>query len=614
MTIRRSEVRPGVYHDSIVLMQLQAALARLPDVMDAAAVMGTAQNLSLLSASGMRPDSAEGLGPDDLVVVIEAETEEAAGEALERIDDLLSRRDRGSDQEFRPRSLASAIKLLPVARCALVSVPGRFAARVTREALERGLHVFLYSDNVRLADEVELKREAETRGLLLMGPDCGTAIINGVGLGFANRVRRGPIGLVGATGTGLQAISSRIHARGLGVSHAIGTGGRDLHVEVGAITARQALSLFHRDPGTEVIVLVSKPPDAEVARSLLRAARETGKPVVVHFPGQPPRESLENLHFANSLRETADLAVRIAGQTGDAPARGMAPAIAPDAPATTTESPDAIPEAASSDRRYLRGLFAGGTLALEAAYTARRLFPALHSNLPVEGVGRLEDPSVSRGHTILDLGSDEFTVGRLHPMMDNELRLRRMAGEALDPETGVILLDVVLGEGAHPDPAAELAPVIEAAPRGGPEFVAIVVGTDEDPQGLAAQVDRLAEAGARVFEDVVEAVRFAARQLGSDEPGASPAPESRSSSADEPLSASAGTVPAGTVPAEPAPAVPATAVKLDFLQTPLAAINIGVETFFASLLDQGADVVHVDWRPPAGGDEKLLSLLDRLKT
>jgi FdrA protein len=611
MTVRRSEIRPGVYHDSIVLMQLQAALAQLPGVLDAAVVMGTAQNLSLLSASDMRPDPVVEVGQDDLLVVVKAESEDAAGEALGRIDELLSRRDLGSDLEFRPRSLTSAIRQLPEARWALVSVPGRFAARVTREALERGLHVFLYSDNVALADEIALKREARSRGLLLMGPDCGTAIINGVGLGFANRVRPGSIGLVGATGTGLQAISSRIHALGLGVSHAIGTGGRDLRAEVGAITARQALSLFHRDPGTDVIVVVSKPPDEEVAQALLGAARGVGKPVVVHFLGQAARESAGNLHFTGSLRETADLAARLAGHAGDhsrhsaddATLAGGSPSL-PDASAAT-------PEASSSTPSYLRGLFAGGTLALEAAYTARTLLPSLRSNLSVEGVTRLEDPSRSQGHTILDLGSDEFTVGRLHPMMDNELRLRRMAQEAGDVYSGVILLDVVLGQGAHQDPAAELAPAIEATRRAGPEVAAIVIGTEDDPQGLAAQIDRLTEAGARVFEDVMEAVRFAAQRLGLDQAGASGAGEMPPGAARP--------VPSGeraeaAAPGEEHARVGHTPVDLEVLQAPVAAINIGVEIFFESLLDQGAGAVHVDWRPPAGGDERLLSLLDKLKT
>jgi FdrA protein len=605
MTVLRTEIRSGVYHDSIVLMQLHAALAQLPGVRDAAAVMGTAENAALLAASGLHPDPASRYGPDDLVIVVQADDEDAATHALGQIDELLASRRGGDAGEFHPRSLASAVKRLPSARWALVSVPGRFAAGVARDALERGLHVFLYSDNVALADEISLKREAARRGLLLMGPDCGTAIINGTGLGFANRVRRGSIGLIGASGTGLQAISSRIHALGGGISHAVGTGGRDLHAEVGALTARQAMSLLSRDPETEVIVLVSKPPDAGVADTLMSAASEAGKPVIVHFLGhRPPAGASEAspVRFAGSLAECAELAVQLAGS-------GMPEGI--HLHASESDGGEAMPVGAET--RYLRGLFAGGTLALEAAHVARALLPSLHSNVALEGAGLLADPTRSREHTILDLGADEFTVGRLHPMMDNELRTRRIAQESEDPETGLILLDVVLGDGAHPDPAAELAPAIELARREADiEFAAIVIGTDEDPQDLAAQIDRLTEAGARIFADTGEAVRFAARRLGAEQ--ASPTEEDPT--ADDPtagVSSPTGAAIGST--GAPPPRTPAelSEVDLHVLREAVTAVNLGVRTFFDSLLDQGATAVHVEWRPPAGGDEKLMSILNKLK-
>lgn len=612
MTVLRAEIRSGVYHDSIVLMQLQAALAKLPGVRDAAAIMGTGENMALLAASGLHPDSASGFGPDDLVIVVQADDEDTATRALGRIDELLARRRGGGAEEFHPRSLGSAVRQFPSAHWALVSVPGRFAAGVARDALERGLHVFLYSDNVEAADEVSLKREAASRGLLLMGPDCGTAIINGTGLGFANRVRRGAIGLIGASGTGLQAISCRIHALGGGISQALGTGGRDLHADVGAIAARQEMSLLSRDPETEVIVLVSKPPDAAVADTLMSAAREAGKPVIVHFLGHHPLAGAGDtspVRFARSLGECAELAMQI---TGSGEPRGIHSH--PTDPATSepaTSEPavsvgdrgERVP--AGAGRRYLRGLFAGGTLALEATSVARDLLPALHSNVSLDGAEPLADPTHSRGHTILDLGADEFTVGRLHPMLDNELRLRRIAQETEDSETGFILLDVVLGDGAHPDPAAELGAAIELARRETDiEFGAIVIGTEDDPQDLAAQIERLTEAGARVFADTGGAVRFAARRLGVEAAGSTAAASPPSGAA----SASTLTHPPQTSDT----ALPE--VDLEVLGAPVAAVNVGVRTFFDSLLDQGAAAVHVEWRPPAGGDEKLMSILEKLKS
>ena len=611
MTVLRTEIRSGVYHDSIVLMQLQAALAKLPGVRDAAAVMGTGENVALLATSGLHPDAASSFGPDDLVIVVQADDEDAATHALARIDELLTQRRGAGTGEFHPRSLGSALRQLPAARWALVSVPGRFAAGVARDALERGLHVFLYSDNVELADEVSLKREAASRGLLLMGPDCGTAIINGTGFGFANRVRRGGIGLIGASGTGLQAISCRIHALGGGVSQALGTGGRDLHAEVGATTALQAMSLLSRDPETEVIVLVSKPPDAAVADDLLSAARETGKPVVVHFLGQRlPSDAASPVRFATSLAECAELAVQL---TGSGAPRGIHPH--PTEPAAlepaTSEPAVSVRDRsergpAGAGRRYLRGLFAGGTLALEATRVARDLLATLHANVSLDGAEPLADPTRSRGHTILDLGADEFTVGRLHPMMDNELRLRRIAQETEDPETGFILLDVVLGDGSHPDPAAELGPAIEIARRKTDiEFAAIVIGTEDDPQDLAAQIDRLTEAGARVFADTGEAVRFAAERLGVTV-------AANSTAAASPPTGAANESTWARPPRTSDTELPD--VDLEVLGAPVTAVNLGVRTFYDSLLDQGAAAVHVEWRPPAGGNEKLMSILEKLKS
>ncbi len=557
-----SEVRPGAYADSIVLMQLQGALAKLPGVLDAGVVMGTPANLDLLAANGLLADELAGVRPDDLVLVVRAESAAAAAAALAEADGLMERPGATAGDEFRPRSLASAAKLMPEAGWVLVSVPGRYAAVVAREALALGRHVFLYSDNVSLEDERALKQTAGAEGLLVLGPDCGTAAVGGVGLGFANRTRRGGIGLVGASGTGLQAVAARIHAAGGGVSHVIGTGGRDLAAEIGGVTARQGLDLLARDPETAAIVLVSKPPAPAVATRVLAAARAAGKPVVVCFLGQPPpARRLGSLWFAAGLTEAADLAMERAQER---------------ALEASAEGDGGV--AAAGGRGALRGLFAGGTLAYEALRTLSAVVSPLASNVSFPGVEPLPDPSRSRGHTVLDLGADAFTVGRPHPMIDQDLRLRRLRREAADPETGLIVLDVVLGEGAHADPAAELGPAISEALAGRDdlEIAALVVGTDEDPQDLAAQRERLEAAGARVFGDLAAGLAWIAERLR---------------------------------PEAPEPLLP---VPLEALAPP-AAINVGLESFYASRVGQGARAIHVDWRPPAGGDERLQAILERMK-
>jgi FdrA protein len=552
--ITKSEIRPGAYFDSVVLMQLQRKLAALPEVDDAGVVMGTEANKELLEDFDLLTEEGKLAKPDDLLIVVRASNEATAQEALDQVDKLLKEKRTALSQEFRPRSLELAVKQLPEASWALISVPGRYAAGVAEESLKLGLHVFLYSDNVSIEDEVRLKEMAKEKGLLVMGPDCGTAIINGIGLGFANRVRKGPVGLVGASGTGLQAITSYIHNLGGGISQAIGTGGRDLKAKVGAITATQGLQILANDEETKVIVIVSKPPAAEVVTELLSRAKQIDKPVVLNFIGcPPPARKLGNIHFSTSLQESAEIALKLADSKWIEEENG-----------------------ANKSPGYLRGLFSGGTLALEAVLGLQNVLAPLYSNVPLHPEQNLDDPLESKAHTIVDLGEDIFTVGRLHPMIDNDLRIRRLKQEIEDKETGMILLDVVLGEGAHPDPASELAPAIKEAKkaRSEVEILAVVLGTDEDPQNIEEQTAALESAGAKVFGNVTVAVGHISQFYSGAEPFAG-----------TPVSLGVG----------------------------LAAVNLGLESFYDSLKDQGAQVVQVDWRPPAGGNENLMDILAKMK-
>ena len=558
MTITKWNVRAGAYYDSVVLMQLQRGLLGLPGVIDAGVVMATQANRDLLAANNLLPESITA-NPDDLLIVIKAKDDASAADAIGKVDELLPRRKSSPvSADFRPHSLRAAAKQLPEANWVLISVPGRYAAGVAREALELGKHVFLYSDNVSLEEEIALKKTARERGLLVMGPDCGTAIINGVGLGFANHVRRGQIGLIGASGTGLQAVTAEIHTLGGGISHAIGTGGRDLRSEVGAITAHQALDLLARDPDTKVIVLISKPPSPDIVTNLLSTAQGTGEPVIVYFIGYPPpARRIGSLHFAISLSEAAEVAVQVSGNNNS----------------------DSRIQQLPITNSYLRGLFSGGTLAYEILLGLQASLSPIYSNAPITNNQLLKDPLHSEAHTIIDLGDEFFMVGRLHPMIDNDLRIRRMKQEAADPTVGMILFDVVLGEGSHPDPAGEFVPVIREIHEKSKEieFVAIVIGTDEDPQDLQAQIDQLKGNGVTVFRTATEAAEYISLRF-------------RTGRKNEFLP-----------------------VHLEQLKQPLAAINVGLESFYESLTSQGAQAVHVEWRPPAGGNEKLASLLARMK-
>jgi FdrA protein len=420
----------------------------------------------------------------------------------------------------------------------VLSVPGRHLHYEIAEALQAGLHVFCFSDGLDPATEAARKRDAARRGLLLMGPDCGTAIIDGVGLGFANAVRRGPVGIVGASGTGIQEVTCLLDAAGVGISHAIGVGGRDLSPEVGGIMTLRALDLLAADDATERLVIISKPPDPQVARLVADAAATTGKPSVLAFPGLDDPPPLPNgVSFAGSLETAAAWAVE-GGSDGGGLQEGGSGEGGSEQGGEPTQPPgvvdpqppvDGAPTervAAGEGERdrlstappgAIRGLFCGGTLCYEAMAVVARVVGRVASNIPLRPEWRLADPHRSEGHTFVDFGDDALTEGRAHPMIDPGLRNERLRREAADPETGVVLLDVVLGYGAHPDPASELAPLVERALAERPDGLSVVVslcGADRDPQGLDGQAAALRAAGAQVTRSSAAAARLALAAAG----------------------------------------------------------------------------------------------------
>ena len=388
-------------------------------------------------------------------------------------------------------------------------MPGEFAAWEARRALERGLNVFMFSANVPIEDEVELKKMAVDRGLLMMGPDCGTAIINGVGLGFANAVNRGPIGMVGAAGTGIQEVASLVSDES-GISHAIGTGGRDLDERVGGIMTIEGIRALDEDDETKVIAVISKRPSPLVEERVLRVISGCGKPVIVNFAGGDPSVIRRAGAIpAATLEEVAMRAVALVkGRRAE-----EVPFTAPYDEVRAASKREY--ERLSGEQRYIRGLFSGGSFCSEAMVILTGLIGDVYSNVPLKPGLRLEDPSVSHRHTCLDMGTEEFTMRRAHPIIDVRLRQQRLIKEAKDPETAVILLDIVLGYGAHQDPSGAFAPVIERArEEAGREgryvsVVASVCGTDKDPQNKRDQERKLREAGVIVMPSNAQATRMA---------------------------------------------------------------------------------------------------------
>ncbi|MDJ0948612.1 MAG: acyl-CoA synthetase FdrA [Alphaproteobacteria bacterium] len=476
MAVIRNRVRAGFYMDSVALMRLSQAVAAAPDVEDAALMIGSRTNQDLLTDSGLLAAPGRAAGANDLILAVRAATEAAGDAALDQAEALLDRpTESGSSEqeEWKNKSLSGAIDVLGEASLALISVPGEFAAREARRALHRGLDVMMFSDNVPIAEERALKEDARARGRLLMGPDCGTAIIDGVPLAFANLVPRGPIGLVAASGTGLQEVTCLIARNGGGISQAIGVGGRDLAEEIGGITTCMAIDRLDQDPATERIVLISKPPAPAVADRVLARAAESAKPFTICFLGLEDATLPANAMLASTLHAAAELAL------GD-----------------KEIGTDFDIEAASpgAGRRWVRGLYSGGTLCAEAQVVFRGQGAPLASNAPIPGI-----PSVSEltgpAHTLLDLGADEYTRGRPHPMIDPAGRRALLVDALAAPDVAVVLLDVVIGTGAHPDPAGDIASTVAAAGQARPVVVASVCGTDQDPQSYSAQANTLREAG-----------------------------------------------------------------------------------------------------------------------
>jgi len=507
--VKQVLVKKDTYYDSVFLMQVTATLEGFDGIDDVQVTMATPQNKELLQGLGFAGDLATA-GPNDLVIAVSGD-DSAFTSLHQRIDELLKapRGSAGTDGGYRPSSLAGALDVLPGANVAIVSVAGTYAAVEARKALDRGLHVMLFSDNVSVDDEVTLKKLAVERGLLLMGPDCGTAILNGAPLCFANEVRRGAVGIVAASGTGAQEVSVLLDRFGGGCSQVIGTGGRDLKEAVGGLTALHAIEALQRDPATKVIVVISKPPAPSVAKSVVATLAKSDKPGVVHFIGSTADAA--GVHVATSLEGAALAALAvIAGE----------PPVEKDFTLSDDEVAALVNREATgkvSSQRYIRGYFTGGTLCDEALFILRRSLDDVHSNIHPDPKLRLDDPRKSQGHTLVDLGDDTFTQGRPHPMIEPATRIERIDAEVDDADVAVVLLDVVLGHGSHHDPAGAIVPAVgraqaAARKRGGRLTVlASIVGTPADFQGFQSQRAKLEAQGVVVMPSNAQMARLALR-------------------------------------------------------------------------------------------------------
>lgn len=503
------DIRKNAYYDSVTLMLISKEIKGIEGVTEALVGMGTELNKELTVNLKLENDLLNEISANDFYIAADVDSEETMTHVIEKVNELLTQKKVESGSEYQPVSLNAALEMQPNANMVIVSIPGQYAEEEVNKLLDNDLNVMLFSDNVSVESELKLKKKAVEKGLLMMGPDCGTAIINGVPLAFANVVRRGNIGVVGASGTGTQEVTCLIDQLGAGVSQVIGTGGRDLKSEIGGLMMIQGIEALMNDPMTEVIVLISKPPAPEVAEKILEMTKKSDKPFVVDFIGGNP-DVIKNAgaYPCTTLEDTARKAVALS--KGD---------IVKDFDGFTlddTEINKIIEDKLSKikpDQRYLRGLYTGGTLADEAMKLLGNTFGGIYSNIPLEPEYELKSLNDLTGHVCLDLGEDQFTVGRPHPMIDPSTRSDRFLTD-IDGTVAVVLVDVVLGYGSHLDPAAEVANSItlakEVLKKQDKEIlvVASITGTVGDPQGLIKSKNTLEEAGIVVMPSNAQAVRL----------------------------------------------------------------------------------------------------------
>ena len=565
-------IKKNTYQDSVNLMVLSSKLSELDGINMVSIMMGTPANKEIFENTGLYSKEFEAANPSDICIAVDTDNEELADMIEAQLDQFikeLSTKSSGS-KLIQSRTLDSAIKHLPDANLALISIPGEYVFKEADRLLDRNINTFIFSDNVSKEDEKKLKVKAHNKGLLVMGPDCGTGIISNVPLAFANIVPKGNIGVVGASGTGIQEVTSIIGRRGGGISQAIGIGGRDLYDEIGGISAIDSLNMLNKDKNTDVIVFISKPPDPAVRDKVIETMKTLDKKVIALFLGEKPLMGEKNIEYVWTLEEAAYRALKIGNET----------IVYKTNLGVIKDKLDIIK--LNKTQKKINGFFGGGTLAGEAAVLLKDHFQIKHDKKKEGYMLNFE------GHEIIDFGDDMYTKGRPHPMIDPKTRVDAINGLKDKDDVAIVLFDNVLGYGSNIDMASALAPsiknIIEKKKAKNREilFIASVCGTEEDIQVYSSQVEKLKEAGVLVLDTNAEAVYLAIKALDYINGKG----ELQSSNGNDDL----------------------------FLNKELAVINIGLEDFAETILEHNGNVVQYNWAPIAGGDKRIQGLLETLNT
>ena len=578
----RTIINKNTYQDSVVLMLLTNEISAIEGVNKVSIMMGTPANKDIFASSGLRTAELEEASANDMAIVIDADSDEVVENVLVEVEEFLARQSSGAgdgESEKTIRSWEAALKELPEANLAIVSVPGVYAASVANRALDEDLNVFIFSDNMEENDELKLKEKAREKGLLCMGPDSGTGVINSVPIAFTNNINPGRIGIVGASGTGIQEVTTIIDRLGEGVTNAIGTGGRDLSETVGGITMLSAIATLAEDDNTDVITIISKPPAESVRNKIMNYIRTIDKPIVTMFLGEKPEYHEENLYHAYTLEEAARISVDLLKKQEVKPFQG-----------DTSIKAEKV-----EDGLTIKAFYSGGTLAGEAAMLINESVYADADMKTEEGYMFKRD-----GFEVIDLGDDKYTQGKPHPMIDPTVRVEFMEKAMEDKSTSVILFDLVLGYGSHEDMANALAPSIEKlktqakAENRAIHFVTTICGTNRDPQNYANQKKIMEEAGVVVCDTNNSAVEKALSLIGKSVSYVNKDVRDRE---------------AVTEKVE----VKSSENMKNLINEEPKIINIGLKSFSETLKAFPCEVVQYDWKPVAGGDTELINVLDFLR-
>jgi FdrA protein len=497
-------VKKNLHRDSVQLLHLSEEAKKIDGVRDAAVVMGTSTNKEILQKLGLLTDEGRAASESDMILAVMADSQSLIEKGLQQIEEMILKPPPAKGRVFY--SVDAALQAVPDANLAVVSIPGEYARQIVLKLLDGGLSVHLFSDHVPPEHELELKQYARDRGLLVMGPGAGTSIIGGKAIAFANVVKKGKIGVVGAAGTGLQEVTVLLSEAGLGVSEALATGGGDVKTKIGGITTLQSIDALEQDPETSTVLVVSKPPDADLKKRILdHISSKTRKQYVTCFIGPESYDVPASIRGRIRATKTLHAAVLEA-------VRAVEPSRQPEIAKRFSVSQSELLALASKiskglgeKQRYIRGLYTGGTFAYETLVILGRMIGDVYSNAPIDPKLKLADSYQSVKDAIVDLGEEEFTVGRAHPMIDPTIRKMRLVEEAKDPEVALVIMDFMLGYGSHSDPAGAMLGAVSDAKKIAEKegrvlpMLAHVCGTEQDPQPLSEQVQKLSDAGIDVF-------------------------------------------------------------------------------------------------------------------